>query len=106
MASKFPDCWVFDQNRRVYPKGERGGGPIWREHWRRVEIVGETSRSWVTECGRKVSKKGGSGISFSQEEIDQQAWIQDNRHKIGDRVERCRDFKVMKAIADLVGYGN
>ncbi len=41
--------WFFDQNRRVYQKDERGhsfGAPIWREHWGRLEIIGETPRSW------------------------------------------------------------
>lgn len=99
--------WVFDSNRRVYRRDEDGrpyGGPIWREHWRRHEIVGETTRSWITKHGTKIPKKGGYGIAFTEEEIDRAAYIQDNRHRIADRVLRLDDHDTLKRIAELVGY--
>lgn len=38
--------WVFDINRRVYPEGGGiGRSPIYREHWRKVAVTGQTSRS-------------------------------------------------------------
>lgn len=106
-AKTYPDCWLFDENRRVYRKDKSGnsyGGPIWREHWRKVEIVGETSRSWLTSCHRKVPKNGSERVCFSKQEITNQEWIHEHKYKIARLVERCHDWQVMKAIADLVGF--
>lgn len=99
--------WIFDINYRSYRRDKNGrayGGPIWRDHWRKHEIVGETKRSWITRWGKKVPKSGGNGIAFSEEEIDREAYIQDNRHKIADRVMRLKDHDTLKRIAELVGY--
>ena len=80
--------WYFDTNRRVYPPPEPGriwasGGPIWREHWRPVQITGETSRSWVLGSGcwivgkvvTKIPKRGDDPLrkhfAFTREELDQ-----------------------------------
>ena len=106
--------WVFDINHRVYRKGpdgrSLGGGPIWREHWVRKEITGETSRSWVVGRGGydtlKIPKKGpvSLNICFSEEEIDRRAFCEENAHRISDKVLRCRDYETLKKIADLLQY--
>lgn len=101
------EVWVFDSNLRKYRRNEKGlpyGPPIWKEHWRKLEIVAETNRSWITTCGRKVPKSGGPGIAFSEEEIDRQAYIEEHRHKIADRVSYLKDHDTLKRIAELVGY--
>lgn len=59
------DVWIFDRNRRVYRKNDRGysyGAPLYREKWVRLKIVGETSRSWVVDSHLmlKIPKKGPS----------------------------------------------
>jgi hypothetical protein len=46
-TTKPTHVWLYDTNRRIYPEG--GGSPIWRKHWRRFEIVGETARSWLLD---------------------------------------------------------
>lgn len=97
--------WIFDINRRVYDRDERGmatGGPIWRCHWKEVEIVGETRVSWITKYGRKVPKAGGAGIAFSEDEIDKAAYVHDNRSKISSAVMMCRDYETMKKIAEML----
>ena len=103
----YPDCWIFDENRRRYKTDEKGrsiGGPIWREHWVKVKIVGETRRSWVTNYyDRKVPKKGGRGYAFSEEDIDRMAFIE-QRRRIGEAVGYCTDYETLKRIADMVGY--
>lgn len=102
----YPDCWVFSESRRVYRRNASGqgiGGPIWREHWLKVEIVGETSRSWLTSWGQKIPKKGGPHIAFSLADIDRQVFIQE-RFAIGDAVRQCRDYETLRAIADLINY--
>lgn len=94
--------WIFDQNRCFYKPGEKGG-PIWREHWRPEIITGETRVSWVTQWGAKINKKApGNGVAFSQEQIDRAAFVHDNAHVIAGRVRQCRDYDLMKAIADLL----
>lgn len=105
--------WIFDINHRVYRKGpdgrSLGGGPIWREHWVKYEVIGETSRSWIVghdsyeRC--KVSKKGHStDVCFSEMEIDRAAYVHDNARHIADMVLRCRDWEVLTKIAALVGF--
>jgi hypothetical protein len=99
--------WRFDGNYRVYAKNERGlstGGPIYREHWRPVQIVGETSRSWVTSYNGKAPKKGlHHGWAFTPEEVEDDIWFKDHRHKIRDRIDRL-DVKTLRAVAALIGY--
>ena len=47
--------WIFDTNRRVYPKvnGRVTGGPIYAEHFVQAEITGETSKSWIVREGQR-----------------------------------------------------
>ena len=95
--------WIFDIQRRVYARdadGRATGGPIWREHWRPVVIVGETSRSWVTDYGNKIAKSGTDprNVAFSEAEIDRAAWVRDNARRISGRVMACGDFEKLKAI--------
>lgn len=60
--------WWFDQHRCRY--GE-DGWPNWREHWVRVKITGETTRSWVTEhCGKAPKSGKRYGWAYSQTELD------------------------------------
>lgn len=98
----FPRVWLFDVNYRVY--GPDKSGPIWREHWRETRITGETKVSWITASGRRVPKKGGGGIAFSEVEIDRAAYVKVNRHRIADAVSRCADHDMLKTIAEMVGY--
>lgn len=99
--------WIFDSNRRVYEKKDGfSGSPIWREHWREEKVIGETSRSWVVSFGKKVPKKGGYGIAFSIDEINNQAYIKNNAYKIGENVSNIKDHELLKKIAGLVGYDN
>ena len=106
-SNMIKSVWIFDSSRRVYRRDENGraiGGPVWREHWVGHEIVGETSRSWITEFGRKVPKKGGYGIAFDAAEIDRQEYIHKHRCKIADAVRRCDDYYTLRQIAEMAGY--
>ena len=95
--------WIFDSNRRVYPRdadGRATGGPIWREHWKPVVIVGETSRWWLTDYGNKIAKRGTDPrkVAFSEAEINRAGWVRDNARRISERVWACDDFEKLKAI--------
>ena len=107
MTDHYPECWIFDENRRKYKVDQNGrgiGGPIWREHWVKVEIVGETPKNWITNYfGRKVPKKGGKGIAFSENDIDREAFLM-QRYKIAEEVKLCTDYDTLKKVADMLGY--
>lgn len=105
---QFPRVWVFDCNRRIYPKKKPGEYPnsIWREHWGEEEIVDETSRSWVTKWGQKIPKKGGKGICFSEEELDKLCWINDNRVRLHNEVLRCDDYEKLRRINEILKEDN
>lgn len=108
--------WVFDENRRIYPErkpGEAygGGGPIWREHWTKRQIVGETSKSWLVgysvNSARKHLKKdfpSEFGILLSEDDVIKATWIHDNAVRLADSVRRCRDYSTLQQIAAIIGY--
>lgn len=96
--------WVFDENRRVYAKDKdgksNGGGPIWREHWEKSEIVSETSRSWILRYGIKVPKNGHNStrFAFSLACIEEQAFVHENRYRISMEVSRSNDAAKLRTI--------
>lgn len=106
----------FDINKREYKRDARGrsyGGPIWREHWRPVEVVGETSRSWLvgyvhspTKVPKKDFENGAcpSGWARSMEQIERLEWVDVHRHRIAEKVRSVSDDEVLHAVARLIGY--
>jgi hypothetical protein len=101
-------CWIFDINRRVYNKDEKGfshGSPIYREHWIKLKIIDETTRSWITSDGTKLSKMNPpNGVVFSEEELNDIVFIHDHAYKISEKVRVLDDVKLLKEIATLAGY--
>lgn len=104
--------WGFDGNRRVYPKEKTGfNGPIFVEHFYRIKITGETSRSWIfsfegsTQEHFKAPKKGPHNrrMFFTDEEKSDKVWSHDNRQAIIRDVNRC-DVATLRAIAVIVNY--
>jgi hypothetical protein len=110
MTSKPKEIWFFDVNRRIYPKMTRfrhySSGPIWREHWVRREIVGETSRSWVTSHDQKIPKNAPlpRGFAWTEADINELAWVKDHAHRISNYVMRCCDSVKLRQIAAIVEY--
>jgi hypothetical protein len=104
--------YSFDPNRRVYPKqdGSRfsGSGPIYREHFRPLHIVGEKGRSWLissTPDGKYPSKVGKTKASFlTAEQVDADCWINSHRHNICNLLQNCSNADTLKAVATLLGY--
>jgi len=102
--------WFKDINHRVYERGEDGravGGPVYREHWRPYEVVSETKQSWVLLSGLKVPKnpaKRSSSFALTQEEVEQDIWINDHRAEIAQLIYRFEDVEKLKQIAKIVGY--
>lgn len=95
--------WIFDQNRRVYR--DNRSRPVYREYWRPIKITSETTRSWITEWGQKIPKKGEHhGVCFTEKEVDDKSWVEENRYKISEAVNRMRDAETLRAVAKLAGY--
>jgi hypothetical protein len=103
--------WVFDCNRRVYPviaPGEISGSPIYREHWVKHEIIGETTRSWLIGSTRwlvKVPKRGADHrrFLFSEKDVDDDVWANDHRYRI-ERLIRNLSSEKLRQVAELIGY--
>lgn len=105
--------WVYDSNRRIYrdlTAEERAAGriwssgpPIWREHWRKRKVEGETRQSWILEHGSKV-RKDSLDVVTSEAALDDRCLVNDHAHKIGDAVARLTNAETLRAIAALVGY--
>lgn len=101
----------FDGNRRVYDKAF-GSGPIYREHFEPMKIIGETPRSWVLEKNWKASKKdlksaasmqyGGRGF-FTAEGMEDDIWQHEHRYKVSRLVEQASPA-TLKLVAKVVGY--
>jgi hypothetical protein len=103
--------WVFDCNRRVYPvtaPGEISGSPIYREHWVKREIIGETSRSWLIGAAWgpvKVPKRGADSrrFLFSDKDVDDDVWANDHRCRIQRLIPFLSPEK-LRQVAELIGY--
>jgi hypothetical protein len=107
--------WMFDINHRVYRRDKDGrayGGPIWREHWRKYLIIGENRVSWLvgydhsSRVIEKCPKKNHNPQkwAFSEQEIDNAAWVHEHRYPIAEAVRGCSDHAVLKQVAALVGW--
>lgn len=105
--------WRFDPNRRHYRRDASGraiGSPIWREHWEPLEIIGETSRSWlVGRSGQPLKwadkypkKEWPANLATSQEQIDRKEVVE-HRYAIARRVESCTDYDALIAITQILG---
>ncbi|MFA5040036.1 MAG: hypothetical protein WC464_00180 [Bdellovibrionales bacterium] len=99
--NEYPKCWVFDSNRRKYDDNNRSS-PIWRYHWRETKIVGETSKSWITEYKEKIPKKNPKGVVFSEQELDDAEYVHNNSYKISQRVFYANDYKTLKNIEEIL----
>ncbi len=114
--SDYPVLYTFDLNRRVYEKspltGYGQGGPIYAEHYQRVEITGENEKEYVTSWGTinkksmKLKSKYGKNYSTLYTEAEREAdiWRREHRYKITKACEKCNDVDVLKQIAELLEY--
>jgi hypothetical protein len=123
MAPKIGDqVWLFNGNHRVYPRDAQGkpvpGGPVFREHFRPYQIIGETRTSWCLDRGehyridkktlrlRKPEASGYYGLSpivyFSIQEVDDACWVNDNRNRISELVRLCNNVAALRTILGIL----
>jgi len=101
--------WIFNENNRVYPPGPSiSHAPIYREHWMKFSVIGETSRCYIvgvcTFESMKLHKKGPvpPGVALSLNEVEADCWVHDNSHRISDAVGRLRDYSALKRIDEIL----
>ena len=104
----------FDGNRRVYRdrSASGGGGPIYREHFEALKIIGENKVSWLLERGWKAKKSnltsaaslqyGGCGF-FTADGMEDDIWLHDHKHKVRDLFEHASVVQV-REVARILGY--
>ena len=89
---EYPDIWM-----------RKGMSSV---SWEKLEIVGETNRSWIDYYGRKIPKKlkseGSQLYCFSQEELDDMMWLERNVYFISIMVKQCKDPAKLRAIAKIL----
>ena len=89
--------WHFDTCRRIYPNRVAGTSdafraPLYREHWTRVQITGETRVSWITYSGKVPKNRKDllfKGWAFTQEEVDRDVWIEEMRVPLERALSCC-----------------
>lgn len=116
--------WVFDPNRRVYPKNRTvASAPIWREHWVKMRIVADTRVSWLyafsekswseqkvpkrvftkpyldLSFGEQVTRRG---FALSNAEIGERERAKALYPKVIEAVRRCDDPALVFRIAELL----
>lgn len=101
--------WFHDVNHRVYTKAAPGriwGDIIPRGSWRPIQITGETSRSWITQSGTKLPKKGDWSQLWvlTESDVDDWEWVRVHAHPIADAVRKVRNADTLRRIADLIGF--
>ena len=113
--------WIFDSNHRVYPRdGSMHSSPIWREHWRKHVIVGETRVSWLVGVTpndawpTKINKRNLANGALaraalaSKADVDAECFVHDHAYMIGQSVQRLSGgisaAETLRKIAALVGY--
>lgn len=106
------ELFTFNENHRVYKRDENGkafGGPIYREHFRPIYVIGETSKSWIighdkTEYFKTPKSNPFSKNLYTKELMEDKILDQSMRYKVVDAV-RYSDVETLKKIAAIVGFG-
>lgn len=102
----------FDINRRVYDKpppesGRIFGTLVYAGHFKPLKIIGETSQSWLMEFNYKAKKKAGGPLQrggfYTAEEMADNIWMHEHRHKIRDLIDRASPTH-LREVARILGY--
>jgi hypothetical protein len=123
--------WIYNSNLRVYHKGDGMGarGTIYREHFERYVIVGESRVSWFAMSKRTVEKHKPKEwpdlckripwmidklpkrnippyrrVCLTDRELDLACWLDEHRYKIISSLERAADPELILKIAEIIEY--
>ena len=94
----------FDINRRVYNRDANGnafGGPIYREHFREINI--KPNDDWQRIDRKRQYVRGKEKYrTYTETEMQDAVYIHDNANKIAERVRQCKDADLLRKIAELL----
>lgn len=107
--------WVllYDETYRVYRRPVRddfsSGPPLVRYHFRPAQIVGETRRSWVTACDRKLAKKPlvpTQSVAFGLADAEDEIWLASNRSRIAHKILYGSGVpaSALRQVAKIISY--
>jgi len=115
--------WKYDCNRRHYKRddGTTSTGPIYIKSFEELEVIGETSRSWLVghnrdrkegppaewelERATKIPKKESfesHGYFTSWKAVEDSAWVHDNDHIIATKVGRLSSRDKLERILKII----
>ena len=97
--------FIFDESIRVYthPDGSRSSGPIYREHFKAVEITGETEKKWILDVyGLVISKANPQKRLYDEEDVEKKVWVHDNAYKLQARVGSGVSYAKLKMIEAIL----
>lgn len=103
--------WIFDNNHRVYEdkNGNRSNYALYSGHFREFIITGETKQSWVIgslKVNKKTLEVKGHALDphlfLSQEEVNENCWVHENKYDILKKIERSADYGLLKEIERLL----
>lgn len=86
--------WYRDMNHRVYAidkDGRTAGDPTERGHWVPLDVVEETTRSWILSNRVKVPKNTvfpSAMFANSESQVNDIVWFSENIRKIVRQVEK------------------
>lgn len=108
--------WSFDRNIRRYDENRK---IIFRGHYYRVEIIDETSRSWIIgreglsheifkvpksdPFRKKYGEFGVRPIILTDEMVDDECFTQKHARHIAEKVRGLKAEELRK-VASLIGY--
>ena len=97
--------WMFDHNRRRYNEKREC---IFREHFFEVEIIGETSRSWLIGSYRplKIPKASpwGAGKLYTAKMVEDSIYENEHKYKISELIRYKATVAQLRQIAEILGY--
>ncbi len=101
--------FIFDENRRVYIRNQKGGllssgGPVYRDHFVQTTITGETPRKWKTAYHREAFKKNPFETGFyTEEQVNQLCWAKEHHPRIRDELLNAT-YDQLQQIAKILNY--
>lgn len=100
------EVYVFDGNRRVYdraPDGRSIGDSIYREHFYKVKIDGETPRKWKAGWHEAFKKNPYETGFYTAEMVEDAVWKKQHAPRIRQIIYTANASQ-LRAIAEILGY--
>jgi hypothetical protein len=88
----------------IYYQHDYGRTVTVDRRWITALVIGETSRSWITNSWPEKLPKNGKGFRYATpEQYAEDSWDEGNRDAIAKKVEYEVDTAMLRKIAELIG---